>query len=59
MLWTNYKGFHWETVGPRFHELHEQFGEWADEVYGTIDDLAERLRWVVLAASDELVRAAR
>lgn len=44
VLWTNYKAAHWEMVGPRFHELHEQFGEWADEVYNTIDDLAERLR---------------
>lgn len=44
VAWMNYKAYHWMLFGPRFHDLHDMFGEFADSVYGTVDELAERLR---------------
>jgi starvation-inducible DNA-binding protein len=37
-------GFHWNVVGPQFAQLHEFFGEIYEDVYGSIDDIAENLR---------------
>jgi starvation-inducible DNA-binding protein len=37
--------FHWNVEGPRFHSLHEFFGEIYDEVYdNSIDRTAEYIR---------------
>lgn len=37
--------FHWNVEGPRFHSLHEFFGEIYEEVYeNTIDQTAEYIR---------------
>lgn len=44
VLWTSYKRYHWMLFGPRFRDLHKLFGDFADDVYGTIDELAERVR---------------
>jgi starvation-inducible DNA-binding protein len=44
MYWTNYKKYHWLLKSPQFYSLHKMFGKFADEVYSTIDDLAERVR---------------
>jgi starvation-inducible DNA-binding protein len=44
VAWMNYKAYHWMLFGPSFHDLHDMFGEFADSVYATVDELAERLR---------------
>lgn len=44
VLYLNYKHYHWQTYGPLFRDLHVLFDEFATEVYGTVDILAERLR---------------
>lgn len=44
VAWMNYKAYHWMLFGPRFHDLHDMFGDFADAAYSTIDELAERLR---------------
>jgi len=37
--------FHWNVEGPRFHSLHEFFGEIYEEVYdNSIDQTAEYIR---------------
>lgn len=37
--------FHWNVEGPRFHSLHEFFGDIYDEVYdNAIDQTAEYIR---------------
>lgn len=46
LLYANYKRYHWQTYGPLFRDLHRLFDELADEVQGTLDDLAERLRMI-------------
>lgn len=46
VLYLNYKHYHWQTFGPLFRDLHKLFDEFATEVYGTIDVLAERVRMI-------------
>ena len=36
--------FHWNVEGPDFSQLHELFGTIYEEVYGSIDGFAERIR---------------
>ena len=37
-------GYHWNVEGINFRELHDLFGTIYEEVYGSIDDFAEKLR---------------
>lgn len=46
ILYLNYKHYHWQTFGPLFRDLHRLFDEFAEEVYETIDVLAERVRMI-------------
>lgn len=42
---TKAQFFHWNVEGPRFHSLHEFFGDIYDEVYdNSIDRTAEYIR---------------
>ena len=36
--------FHWNVVGKTFLQDHELFGKIYEEVYGSIDDFAEKIR---------------
>lgn len=36
--------FHWNVEGSNFTQLHDLFGKIYEEVYGSIDDFAEKLR---------------
>lgn len=38
------QNFHWNIVGPDFLEYHDLFERIYDEVYGSIDDFAEKIR---------------
>lgn len=46
VLWANYKHYHWQTFGPHFRDLHLMFDEFAKDVIGTVDDIAERIRMI-------------
>lgn len=46
ILYLNYKHYHWQTFGPLFRDLHLLFDEFAEQVYGTIDEMAERVRMI-------------
>lgn len=46
VLHLNYKHYHWQTYGPLFRDLHKLFDEFADEVLGTVDPFAERIRMI-------------
>jgi starvation-inducible DNA-binding protein len=37
-------GYHWNLVGPQFHDLHELFGTQYAALYEAADTLAERIR---------------
>lgn len=36
--------FHWNVEGMFFKQLHDLFGDIYEEVYGSIDDFAEKIR---------------
>jgi starvation-inducible DNA-binding protein len=46
VLYANYKHYHWQMFGPLFRDLHLMFDEFADNVLGTIDEMAERIRMI-------------
>lgn len=46
VLYANYKHYHWQTFGPFFRDLHLLFDEFARDVLGTIDEMAERIRMI-------------
>lgn len=37
-------GYHWNVEGPDFLQYHELFGKIYEEVYGIIDEFAEKIR---------------
>lgn len=37
-------GFHWNVEGPDFLQYHDLFGKIYEEVYGSIDEFAEKIR---------------
>ncbi len=53
-LYLEYKGFHWNVVGPLFHDLHLLFDAQAKDVFETIDLLAERQRMLGFPAEYDL-----
>jgi len=46
VLYANYKLYHWQAFGPFFRDLHLLFDEFAKDVLGTIDEMAERIRMI-------------
>ena len=48
--------FHWNVEGIHFRELHDLFGTIYEEVYGIIDDFAEKLRSMNTYAPGSLSR---
>ena len=45
-LYVKTKNFHWHLFGPHFRDYHLLFDEQAEQILGSIDDLAERVRKV-------------
>jgi len=43
-LYVKTKNFHWHMSGPHFRDYHLLLDEQADQVFGMIDDIAERAR---------------
>ena len=43
-LYIKTKNFHWHLSGPHFRDYHLLFDEQADQIFATIDPLAERVR---------------
>ena len=43
-LYVKTKNFHWHVSGPHFRSYHLLLDEQADQIYATIDELAERVR---------------
>lgn len=48
--------FHWNVEGPLFPQLHDLFGKIYEEVYGSIDDFAEKIRSLDAYAPGSLSR---
>ena len=43
-LYLKTKNFHWHMSGPHFRDYHLLLDEQADQIYATIDPIAERIR---------------
>src|SRR5262245_43164734 len=43
-LYLKTKNFHWHVSGPHFRDYHLLLDEQADQIFKTIDELAERVR---------------
>jgi len=43
-LYVKTKNFHWHASGPHFRDYHLLFDEQADQIFGSIDAVAERVR---------------
>jgi starvation-inducible DNA-binding protein len=43
-LYVKTKNFHWHLFGPHFRDYHLLFDEQAEQILGSIDDMAERVR---------------
>ncbi|MEP6828049.1 MAG: DNA starvation/stationary phase protection protein, partial [Aestuariivirga sp.] len=43
-LYVKTKNFHWHMSGPHFRDYHLLFDEQADQIFASIDPLAERVR---------------
>jgi starvation-inducible DNA-binding protein len=44
VLYTKTRNFHWNVVGPQFHDFHKFFEAQYDEIDAIIDEVAERAR---------------
>jgi starvation-inducible DNA-binding protein len=44
VVYVKLRNFHWNVTGPEFHDLHEVFEEQYEQLAGTIDEIAERVR---------------
>lgn len=44
VMYTKTLGFHWNVTGPRFHDLHKDFGAQYEALEEMIDPVAERVR---------------
>lgn len=49
-LYLQTHNFHWNVSGPQFRELHLMFEEHYTEMAGAVDDIAERIRTLDVAA---------
>ena len=48
--------FHWNVEGPDFYQYHGLFGQIYDEVFGSVDVIAERIRTLDAYAPGRLSR---
>jgi starvation-inducible DNA-binding protein len=44
VLFIKTKNFHWHVSGPHFRDYHLMFDEQAEQIFATVDELAERVR---------------
>jgi starvation-inducible DNA-binding protein len=44
VLYSKTHSFHWNVTGPNFPQLHELFGTQYNELWTSLDEMAERIR---------------
>jgi starvation-inducible DNA-binding protein len=54
VLYTKTRNYHWNVLGPQFHDLHKFFEAQYEELDEIIDDVAERARSLGLASLGSL-----
>lgn len=48
--------YHWDVIGPDFHQLHTVFGEQYNEMFEEIDTLTEHMRYLNMKPVSTLSR---
>jgi len=48
--------YHWDVIGPDFHQLHTVFGEQYNEMFEEIDTLTEHMRYLGMKPVSTLTR---
>jgi len=48
--------YHWDVVGPDFHQFHTVFGEQYDSMFEEIDTLTEHMRYLGMKPVSTLTR---
>jgi starvation-inducible DNA-binding protein len=59
VLYTKTRKYHWNVIGPRFHQLHEFFKVQYETLDEMVDEIAEKIRHMggkSLGTIDELAR---
>jgi starvation-inducible DNA-binding protein len=46
VLYTKTRNYHWNVVSPRFNDLHKFFEAQYEQLEGTVDEVAERVRFL-------------
>lgn len=62
LLYTKTRNYHWNVVGPHFHDLHKFFESQYEELDDIVDEVAERARSLggrPLATMTEFMKEAR
>jgi len=62
LLYTKTRNYHWNVIGPQFHDLHKFFEEQYQELNLIVDEVAERVRALggnALGTLAEFLQAAR
>jgi starvation-inducible DNA-binding protein len=44
VLYVKTKNFHWHVSGPHFRDYHLMFDDQSEQIFATVDELAERVR---------------
>lgn len=44
VLYTKARNYHWNVIGPQFHDLHKLFEEQYEALSDMVDEVAERIR---------------
>lgn len=55
-LYFKAHSYHWNVEGPNFSQFHDFLGEFYEEVYGSVDPLAELIRTLDVYAPVSLAR---
>jgi len=62
VLYTKARNYHWNVIGPQFHDLHKLFEEQYEALSDMVDEVAERIRTlggVAPGTLEEFRKAAR
>jgi len=56
VLYGKVQGFHWNVTGPMFYGIHKTTEEQYEDLAGSIDEIAERIRAIGFKAPTTLAR---
>jgi starvation-inducible DNA-binding protein len=58
-MYLKAQNFHWNVEGPNFSEYHKLFGDIYEDIHGSVDEVAERIRTLDQYAPGSMSRFAQ